>query len=482
MTNSTSSDVSKYRFVNTIDGRAVDSDHYIDVINPATGLVCAKVPEATPDQLNEAVAAARRAQPAWAARDIPERRRILGLIAKALIDNRDELARLIVLEQGKPMVRALDEVTRSVEQLNFLMAIDLHDDHLVDSNDRPVRIHYEPLGVIGGIVPWNMPLVLGVPKIVHALYTGNTIVLKPSQYTPLSSLRLGELITPLIPAGVVNIIAGGNEIGQLMSEHPDIDKISFTGSLRAGRAVMRSAAGTLKRLTLELGGNDAAIVFDDVDPEKIAPSLFRGAFANSGQICMAIKRLYVHERIYEPVCQALAAIAKRTVVGDGTSKETQLGPLQNKTQFDMVSGIIDDARAAGGRVLGEPDNAEKLGGYCIRPIIVADLKEGTRLVDEEQFGPVLPVLKFTDTEDVIRRANATEYGLGASVWSKDLDRAERVAERLDAGTVWINYHLGSDARVPFGGSKLSGVGVQYSLEGLRASMQARAIYSPAPID
>lgn len=482
MTLSTTPDSSTHRFVNTINGRAVDGESRIEVINPATGRVCATVPEATAEHLQLAVAAARRAQPGWAALDVAERRRIVGLIGQVLTDHRSELANLLVQEQGKPLARAFDEVDRAAKQLELLLAIDLHDDETVDSLNRPVRIQYRPLGVVGAIAPWNMPLVLSVPKIVHALYTGNTVVLKPSPFTPLATLRMGELVAPLLPPGILNVIAGGNDIGRLMSEDPGIDKIAFTGSVQTGKHVMRSAASTLKRITLELGGNDPAIVFDDVDPVKIAPRLFAAAFANSGQICMAVKRLYVHERIYEALCQALAAIAERTVVGDGAAAQSQLGPVQNKMQFDLVRSLLDDARAAGGRVLGGPDKVAGQPGYCMRPLIVADLKEGTRLVDEEQFGPVLPVLSFSDTEDVIRRANATQFGLGASVWSRDLARAQHVADRLDAGSVWINHHIGTDVCVPFGGAKLSGFGCQYSLEGLRRFMQAHAVYSPVSLD
>jgi acyl-CoA reductase-like NAD-dependent aldehyde dehydrogenase len=297
----------------------------------------------------------------------------------------------------------------------------------------------------------------------------------------LTTLRLGELAAPLLPPGVLNVIAGGNEIGRLMAEHPGIQKIAFTGSVATGKRVMASAAATLKRVTLELGGNDAAIVFDDVDPARVAPKLFAGAFVNAGQVCMAIKRLYVHERIYEPMCEALAAIARASKVGDGSTEGTQMGPLQNRAQYDIVRELIDDSRQSGGRVLSG-GTREAGGGYFIEPVIVADVAEGTRLVDEEQFGPVLPVLRFSDTEDVIARANATDFGLGASVWSADLERAEAVAQRLEAGSVWINHHVGTDVQVPFGGAKQSGIGRQYSLEGLRGFMEVQALYAPAALD
>jgi acyl-CoA reductase-like NAD-dependent aldehyde dehydrogenase len=472
--------VLEHRFMNTIDGRSRDSLSRLPVINPATGEVFCDVPEASIADLEDAVRAAANAQPAWASRAPAERRTIIAKIGEVLRDNQRELASLIVLEQGKPMARALDEVNRAAQQLDLLLRIELQDDEVVDSNGRAVKLLYRPLGVVGAITPWNMPLVLMVPKIVHALYTGNTIVVKPSPFTPVSSLRLVELAAPLLPAGVLNIITGGGEIGQRLVEHPDVQKIAFTGSVPTGKRVMASAAATLKRLTLELGGNDAAIVLEDVDSKAFASRIFQGAFANSGQVCMAIKRLYVHEAIYEEMCGALADIAKSSIVGDGAIEGTQMGPLQNKMQYDLVASLIDDARQSGGRILsgGVMQNG---GGYYIQPVVVADLKEGSRLVDEEQFGPVLPVIRFTDVDDVVTRANSTQFGLAASVWSNDVNRAEAVAARLEAGSVWINHHIGADVNIPFSGAKWSGIGQQYSLAGLRGFMQVQALYPPVPL-
>jgi acyl-CoA reductase-like NAD-dependent aldehyde dehydrogenase len=472
--------VLEHRFMNTIDGRSRDSLSRLPVINPATGEVFCDVPEASIADLEDAVRAAANAQPAWASCAPAERRTIIAKIGEVLRDNQRELASLIVLEQGKPMARALDEVNRAAQQLDLLLQIELQDDEVVDSNGRVVKLLYRPLGVVGAITPWNMPLVLMVPKIVHALYTGNTIVVKPSPFTPVSSLKLVELAASLLPAGVLNIIAGGGEIGQRLVEHPHVQKIAFTGSVPTGKRVMASAAATLKRLTLELGGNDAAIVLEDVDPKAFAYRIFQGAFANSGQVCMAIKRLYVHEAIYEEMCGALAEIAKSSIVGDGAIEGTQMGPLQNKMQYDLVASLIDDARQSGGRILSG-GVMQKGGGYYIQPVVVADLKEGSRLVDEEQFGPVLPVIRFTDVDDVVTRANSTQFGLAASVWSNDVNRAEAVAARLEAGSVWINHHIGADVNIPFSGAKWSGIGQQYSLAGLRGFMQVQALYSPVPL-
>lgn len=473
--------VAPHRFVHTIDGQPVDAERRLSVVNPATGAVFCSVPEAGADHLEQAVAAASRAQPGWARLDHGARRDALRAIPGLLTQHRAELASLLVLEQGESMAAALGEIDRAASQLGLLLAIELRDEEITDSSGRRVRLHYCPLGVVGAITPWNMPVVLMVPKVAHALYTGNTVVVKPSSYTPLTTLRLGELAASLMPPGVLNVIAGGNEIGRLMAEHPGIRKIAFTGSVATGKRVMASAAATLKRVTLKLGGNDAAVVFDDVDPSRVAPKLFAGAFANAGQVCMAIKRLYAHECIYEPMCEALAALARASKVSDGSTDGIQMGPLQNRAQYDIVRELIDDTRRNGGRILSG-GVIETGSGYFIQPVVVADLAEGTRLVDEEQFGPVLPVLRFADTEDVIARASATDFGLGASVWSADLERAEAVAQRLEAGSVRINHHVGTDVLVPFRGAKQSGIGRQYSLEGLRGFMEVQALYAPVALD
>jgi acyl-CoA reductase-like NAD-dependent aldehyde dehydrogenase len=354
----------------------------------------------------------------------------------------------------------------------YFTSLDLPEKILEDSGTRKVEMRRKPLGVIGCIVPWNFPLILIGLKMPAALLAGNTIVLKPAPTTPLATLRLGELIADIVPAGVINIITDQNDLGGELTKHPDVRKISFTGSTATGKKVMEGAAATLKRITLELGGNDAAIVLDDVDPKTAAPKIFDGAFQNSGQVCIAMKRLYVHESIYDEMCDALAAVAKAAVVGDGLQQGTKIGPLQNKMQFEKVKEILDDARKhgtviAGGEVLDK--------GYFIRPTIVRDITDGTRLVDEEQFGPVLPVIKYSDPEDALARANASPYGLGASVWSSNMARAHALAQRLDAGTVWINKHIDLAPHIPFGGAKQSGLGTEMAEEGLNEFTQIQVI-------
>jgi acyl-CoA reductase-like NAD-dependent aldehyde dehydrogenase len=457
-----------------IDGKMVPGDQTMPVLNPATEEVLARCPRASKGQLDTAVAAAKAAFPAWAATPIEERRKLVGKMADVIEANTSELARLLTSEQGKPLADATGEVMGMAGFFRYLSSLDLPMRVIEDSGDRRVEAHRRPLGVIGAIIPWNYPLLILSFKLPSALLAGNTIVVKPAPTTPLSTLKFAELVKDILPKGVLNVITDANDLGDAMTKHPDIRKISFTGSTATGQKLMASAAATLKRITLELGGNDASIVLDDVDPKKVAPGIFEGAFQNSGQVCLAIKRrLYVHESVYDEICNELVAIAKNTVVDDGSKQETKLGPLQNKMQYEKVKGFLEDARKNGNIIAG--GSAMDRPGYFIEPTIVRDIKEGSRLVDEEQFGPVLPVIKYSDNDDVIRRANATNYGLGASVWSSDTARAHKVASRIEAGTVWINKHLDMAPHIPFGGAKQSGIGTEFAEEGLAEFTQLQII-------
>jgi acyl-CoA reductase-like NAD-dependent aldehyde dehydrogenase len=462
-----------------IDGEPVDSEARADVINPATGEPCGSSPQASRAQLERAVAAALRAQRAWAQTSFDERRTRLRALAALLRSHAAELGALVTLEQGRPLALATGEVERAASLLDAVTGIELDDEVLRADARGKVYLRFHPLGVVGAIVPWNVPVGLAVPKITHALYTGNTVVLKPSPFTPLATLRLGELARNLFPSGVLNIIGGGNEIGEAIATHPDIAKISFTGSVPTGRRVMASAASQLKRLTLELGGNDAAIVREDADIERIAPQLFAAAFVNSGQVCMAIKRLYVHESLHDRLAARLCEQAASLVVGDGFDPATAMGPVQNLAQFESVKAVLHDVRADPTARILTGGRAREGRGYFIEPTVVAGLAEGSRLVDQETFGPVLPILSYKTDDEAVRRANAGEFGLGASVWGEDLGAAEAMARRLVAGTVWINRHVGVDPLVPFGGAKSSGIGHQFGLAGLRDFMQPAAIYVPS---
>jgi acyl-CoA reductase-like NAD-dependent aldehyde dehydrogenase len=461
-------------FALLIGGELAGSERSLDVINPATGAVFARCPAASQGQLDRAVTSARGAFGAWSRLTFEERAAAIKRMAGVLRANQDALAELLTREQGKPVSQSRDEIGRAATQSEGMAAIAIPVEKLMEDAERRIELHYRPLGVVGIITPWNAPINLAAGPLVSALYTGNTVILKPSPYTPLCTLKLGELLRDVFPPGVINIVAGGDDLGQWMTEHQGIDKISFTGSVATGKKVMASASGTLKRVTLELGGNDAAIVLDDVDPKAVAPRLFFAAFVNSGQVCMAIKRIYAHERIYAALCEALVEEARKARVGDGLDPQTQYGPIQNRMQYDRVRGILEDTKRSGARILAGGELPDR-PGYFIPPTIVADIDENSRLVREEQFGPIVPVLKFSDIDDVVRRANNTRYGLAGSVWSHDPERAAAIAARLEVGTAWVNQHRATSATVPFGGAKESGIGRTYSVLGLKENMEPQVI-------
>ncbi len=468
------SDTLRTDFSLLIDGELTQGTGHLDVVNPATGTVFARCPAAGPTELERAVAAARRAAPGWKALGFEARAEVIGNLATALRENQDSLAELLTQEQGKPIGQSIAEIDRGAAGSEGMARIEIPVETLVDNDGQLIELHYRPLGVVGIITPWNAPVNLALGPLVSALYTGNAVILKPSPYTPLTTLKLGELLSELVPAGVVNVLAAGDELGQLMTEHAGIDKISFTGSVETGKKVFASAANTMKRLTLELGGNDPAIILDDVDPKAIAKKVFFSSFVNSGQVCMAIKRIYAHESIYDALCDALVDEAGRARVGNGLDPETTLGPIQNRMQYDKVCKLIAEVRAAGARILcgGEIPDGD---GYFIPPTLVTDVAEDSRLVTDEQFGPIVPILKYSDLEDAISRANDTRFGLSASVWTNDLERGKAIAARLEVGTAWVNMHRATSPVVPFGGAKESGLGRQYSHLGLKSYMEPEVI-------
>jgi acyl-CoA reductase-like NAD-dependent aldehyde dehydrogenase len=456
-----------------IGGKLVPGASYSDVINPATELPVASCPRADLAQLNQAVAAAKAAFPAWSATPLAERSKLLVKLADAINAHAEELVPLLTQEQGKPLGGAAYEVGGAGAIVRAVSALKLEPEVMRDNDKAKIVRQRVPLGVVAAITPWNFPVIMMVNKLAPALLAGNTVVVKPAPSTPLTSLRLGELCADIFPAGVVNVIADNNDLGGPLSSHPDVAKISFTGSTATGRKVMSSAAPTLKRLTLELGGNDAAIVLDDVNPAEIAPKLFFAAMVNSGQVCLAAKRIFVPEKIHDAVCAELGKLADAAVVGNGLEANTQFGPVQNRMQFEKVQGIIDDARAQGKVIAG--GERHKGPGYFIKPTIVSGLPDSARLVCEEQFGPVMPILKYAKLEDAIARANASEYGLGATIWSSSTERALEVAQQLDTGTVWINKHLDLPADIPYGGAKQSGIGTEQGQQGLEEYTQTRII-------
>jgi acyl-CoA reductase-like NAD-dependent aldehyde dehydrogenase len=451
-------------FEMTIDGKAVAGAGRFGVINPATGEPFAEAPDASRSQLDDAMASAQAALRPWQA-DVERRRKALRDCAAAIKAKAAELAPILVREQGKPMKDAFGEVIGSAVWFEFTAGLEIPVEVVADTPESRIEVRRRPLGVVAAITPWNFPLLLAVWKIAPALLAGNTVVIKPSPFTPLTTLALGAVLRDVLPAGVLNVVAGGDALGAWMTSHPVPRKISFTGSIETGKKVAAAAAPDLKRLTLELGGNDAAIVLDDVSAEAVAEKVFWGAFQNCGQVCSAIKRVYVPEKIYAPLVERLAALAKGVKVGDGFTEGVQMGPLNNRPQFERVAELVDDARRHGGRIAagGAPVGGK---GYFYQPTIVADVAEGVRLVDEEQFGPALPVIPYRSVDDAVERANRTNFGLSGSVWSSSPERGAEVASRLECGTAWVNQHLAIVPFAPFGGAKWSGIGVENGKWGL----------------
>lgn len=449
-----------------------------EILDPATGEVVGKVHESTVEELNQAVARAAEAQPAWAASGHEERAQYLHRAADAVEANADALAELLSREQGKPIANgpnAAFEVGACAGWLRANADLRMEPQVLVDDESGKAELHYVPLGVVGAIGPWNWPMMITVWQVAAALRMGNTVVVKPSEYTPLSVLGLVHVLNDVLPEGVLHAVPGDGEVGKALTEHPDIDKIMFTGSTETGQAIMRSAADGLARLTLELGGNDAGVVLPDVDAQEIAGDLFWGAFINTGQTCAALKRLYVHEDVYDAVCDALVSVAQQMPMGNGREEENVLGPLQNKQQYDIVAGLVEDAKQGGGRVLigGDPESEQP--GYFYPTTLVADLPSDNPLVVKEQFGPALPIVKYSDLDEAVAMANGLDVGLGASVWSSDPEAALAVAQRIEAGTVWINKHGAVDPRIPFGGIKSSGYGLEFGVEGLKSVAAPKVI-------
>ena len=452
-----------------INGEAVGADASFDVINPANERVITQCPMATEAHLNQAVAAARAALPAWSAKSMDERRAIILQIADRIEANMVELATLLSTEQGKPIegfagLGAMFELGGCLAWIRYTATLDLPVEVIQDNDDARIEVHRKPVGVVGSITPWNYPLLITMWHVIPGLLAGCTVVAKPSEYTPLTVLKAAHLINDLLPPGVLNVVTGKGDIGAGMSAHEDIDKIVFTGSTSTGKRIMESASGNLKRLTLELGGNDAAIVLPDTNVAEAAGKIFATAMINNGQTCAALKRLYVHEDIYDEMCDALAGIAASVTTGPA-SESPDFGPIQNKMQFDKVCDLAEAAKADGATFMTGGAPLER-DGYFFPVTIVRDIPEESRLVQEEPFGPILPVVKFTDVEDALARANAVSVGLGGSVWSSNIEQAQALAARLECGTAWVNNHAMIQPDAPFGGVKQSGLGVEFGRYGL----------------
>ena len=448
-----------------IGGELVPGAAQLAVENPATGETFAEAPDASPTDLDAAVAAARGAFAGWRDTPIETRRKAIIALADRLIEEVEPMKRLLTREQGKPHKDAAEEVLGAANWLKAAASLDIPVTVNEDSAERYSETRYVPLGVVAAIAPWNYPLILASFKLGPALLAGNCVILKPSPFTPLTALKLGELAADIFPAGVLNVISGGDAVGPWLTSHAGIDKVSFTGSTATGKKVMAAASDTLKRVTLELGGNDPAIIMHDVDAEAIAQQIFWAAFGNAGQICIASKRIYVHKDVYEALRDALVAYARTVKVGDGAEQGTQIGPVNNPQQYDRMRDLIRDARAQG-YVFLTGGEAEEVPGYFIPVTIIDNPPEQSRIVQEEQFGPVLPLLMFDNYEEALARANACEYGLGASVWGADEAAAWALAERIESGNVWVNETRHLSPFASFAGHKQSGLGVENGEDGL----------------
>jgi acyl-CoA reductase-like NAD-dependent aldehyde dehydrogenase len=468
------------KFQLLIDGKLVDGASTMDVFDPAKGESFAVCARANEGQLDAAVAAAKRAFPAWAALSHSERQRYLERVADAMQSRFEEFSALLTREQGKPLDQAQMEVGGAVAAIRYFGSLELPIEILHESAEEKILEQRTPLGVVAAIYPWNFPFLLMIMKVAPALITGNTVVAKPAPSTPLTSVLFGEVVVDILPAGVLNVIVDANDLGPALTRHPDVDKVSFTGSTATGKRVMESGAATIKRMSLELGGNDAAIILDDADVEEVAPKVFQAAMTNAGQVCVAAKRIYVPRAKYDAFCEEFARLGREAVVDDGLKKGTQIGPVQNREQYGRVLELIEDAKRQGKVIVGgSPLNR---AGYFIAPTVIGDLPDNARLVREEQFGPVFPVLAYDTVDEVVARANDTEYGLACTIWTSNTDRGVEVAKRIESGLVWINRYLDLRFDVSFGGSKQSGIGPTQGPDSLKDYTQAKIISVAKTVD
>ncbi|TVY42258.1 putative aldehyde dehydrogenase [Lachnellula occidentalis] len=477
MTTKLTSNLDFVNFSNIIDGKLSQTASTRRGINPATGEELFSCPISTRQDVEDAIKAARAAFKGWRQTTVEHRKQQLRAFAAALVEHRSDFAHLLTKEQGKATEFAKQEVDSGVYWIEGMCTLELPETIVDDTPEKLVRTRYTPLGVAVGIVPWNFPIMLLCGKIAPAVLTGNCIIIKPSPFTPYCGMKIVELAQQFFPPGVVQVLSGDDNLGPWLTAHSGIDKISFTGSTATGKRVMESASKSLTRITLELGGNDAAIVCSDIDIATVAPQIAAFAFLNSGQICIAVKRIYVHKDIYIPFRDAFVAAIKDFKVGNGTEKDVFIGPVQNKLQYNRVKAFLDNIRDNGQSVAtgGQVAHAEK-NGYFIQPTVIDNPPDDSMIVAEEPFGPVVPLLQWSDDDEVVQRANSTDMGLGSSVWSKDVEHAVRIGEGLEVGSVWINEHLGIMPTATFGGHKQSGIGSEWGADGLKGYCNTQTIF------
>ncbi len=458
----------KYSYI--INGVQKTSNQLAEVKNPANGETIGSYYVSTIDDVEEAVDTAKKAQIKWRLLSQEERDHYMLKIADVLTENKAYLAELITKEQGKPLngPGSNFEMDACIGWTQVPASLQLEDELIFEDETRKDILKRVPIGVVAAITPWNWPLMIAIWQIIPSLKMGNTVVIKPSEYTTIASLEMFRLINTVLPEGVLNCVTGDGKIGAHLTSHKMIGKIMFTGSIATGKRIIEASTHNMARLTLECGGNDAGIVLPNTDFDQIAEGLFWGSFLNMGQTCAALKRLYVHEDDLDAAVHALTEVTKKFKMGDGLNEESLLGPIQNKMQFDKVNDLIATTQNNPHAKLYIPIADVPTEGYFIPITYVTGVKNGDPIVDEEQFGPVLPIITYQTIEEAIEKANALEIGLGASVWGTDSDQLEEIALQLEAGTVWQNQHGAIHPFVPFGGVKQSGYGVEFGIEGLKA--------------
>ncbi|PNS21227.1 Aldehyde dehydrogenase [Sphaceloma murrayae] len=463
------------KFYNVVDGKNRSAEQFINGVNPINREKNWDVPIATQQDVDDAVAAGQKAFESWSVTPIEKRKELLMKYCEVWKTYIPQLTDILVKETGKPRQFAAFEVGAIPMWFHHHNALNLPEE-TVEDDDKVIITKYKPLGVVAAICPWNFPLILSMGKVIPALLTGCTIIIKPSPFTPYSALKAVEIAQQIFPPGVVQILGGDDRLGPMFTAHPGIAKISFTGSIATGKKIMAACASTLKRVTLELGGNDASIVLPDVDVEKVAPELVLGAFQNSGQVCVATKRIFIHESIYEKTLTAMAAFAKTLKIGNPDDAGVQLGPVQNEMQFERVKGFFQDVKKNGYKVIAGSADVPDTKGFFFEPTIIDNPPNGSRIIEEEPFGPIVPTQPYSDLEEVIARANRTNTGLGACVWGKDVEKAKAVAERLQAGSVFVNSWEKPTPQATFSGWKESGIGGEWGQTGLLAYCNAHAMH------
>ena len=453
-----------------INGVERTSKEMVEVFNPANKELIGKYYASTIVDVDEAIENSKIVQKSWSKLTQEERDNYLLKIADVLVENKAYLAELITKEQGKPLSGPGSnfEIDACIGWTQVPASLKLEDEVVFEDDSRKDVLQRKPIGVVAAITPWNWPLMIAIWQIIPSIKMGNTVVVKPSEYTTIASLEMYRLINEVLPAGVINVVTGDGKIGAHITAHPSVAKIMFTGSISTGKRIIEASKNNMARLTLECGGNDAGVVAPKSDFNSLAEGLFWGSFLNMGQTCAALKRLYVHEDDLDNCVEALSNLTKNFKMGDGINEDVLLGPIQNKMQFDKVNALIEETSKNPNAKIIVPNPEVSKEGYFIPITFVTGVDNGDAIVDEEQFGTVLPIITYKNLDEAVAKANALDIGLGASVWGDDQNLVEEIADKLEAGTVWMNQHGAIHPFVPFGGVKQSGYGVEFGIEGLKA--------------